>query len=282
VQITVAEELGVEGRGAYYDLAGALRDIVQNHIFQLLTLVAMEPPSTLAAEQVRNEKVKVLDAVRLLSPEDVLRDTVRGQYGEGEVGGRRVPAYRAEPSVSPTSSTETYAALRLQVDNWRWAGVPFYVRAGKRLARRETHVSIQFRRPPLLLFQEAGVEQIEPNRLDVLVQPEEAICISMKAKRPGPAIVLENVKLDFDYARFGAIPPATGYERLLHDVMIGDRTLFHRADMVEASWRIVQPVLDVWATLPPRDFPNHAAGAWGPEAADQLLRRDGRRWVNLE
>jgi glucose-6-phosphate 1-dehydrogenase len=282
VQITVAEELGVEGRGDYYDRAGVLRDIVQNHILQLLTLVAMEPPSTLAAEAVRNEKVKVLDAIRPMSPEQVLRDAVRGQYGEGEVDGRKVPAYRAEPRVASGSQTETFAALRLQVENWRWAGVPFYVRSGKRLARRDTHLSIQFRRPPLLLFQDSGVEQIDPNRLDILVQPDEAICISMKAKRPGPSIVLEQVRLAFSYSDFGAIPPATGYERLLHDVMIGDTTLFHRADMVEASWRVAMPILDVWSTLPARDFPNYAAGTWGPDAASELLARDGRRWVNRE
>jgi glucose-6-phosphate 1-dehydrogenase len=215
-----------------------------------------------------------------MTPEQVLRDTVRGQYGPGLVSGRRAPAYRAEPRVSPTSQTETFAALRLLVENWRWAGVPFYVRSGKRLARRDTQISIQFRRPPLLLFQEAGVEHIDPNRLDILIQPDEAICISMKAKRPGPTIVLEQVKLDFSYAQFGELPPATGYERLLHDVMIGDAELFHRADLVEASWRIVTPVLDVWSSLPARDFPNYEAGTWGPAASSELLARDGRRWVN--
>jgi glucose-6-phosphate 1-dehydrogenase len=280
VQITVAEELGVEGRGAYYEGAGVVRDLVQNHMLQLLALVAMEPPSTLAPEAVRNEKVKVLDAIRTMTPEQVLRDAVRGQYGAGTSGGKRVPRYRDEPGVSPTSQTETFAALRLVVENWRWAGVPFYLRSGKRLARRDTQLSIQFRRPPLLLFEEAGVEQIDPNRLDILVQPEEAISISMKAKRPGPTIALEQVKLDFSYSRFGPQPPATGYERLLHDVMIGDAELFHRADLVEASWRIVAPVLDVWATLPAREFPNYEAGTWGPDAAHQLLARDGRRWVN--
>lgn len=280
VQITVAESIGVEGRGAYYERAGALRDIVQNHIFQLLALVAMEPPSTLAAEAVRNEKVKVLDAIRPMPPEQVLRDTVRGQYGEGAVDGRRVRGYRAEPNVAETSQTETYAAVKLQVENWRWAGVPFYVRAGKRLARRDTQISIQFRRPPLLLFQELGLEQLDPNRLDIRVQPDEAICLSMTAKRPGPSVVLQQVKLDFSYAEFGDVPRATGYERLLNDAMIGDATLFHRADMVEASWRIVTPILDVWATLPARDFPNYEAGSWGPRAADELLARDGRRWVD--
>ena len=280
VQITVAEELGVEGRGGYYESAGVVRDIIQNHMLQLLALVAMEPPSTLAPEAVRNERVKVLDAIRPMTPEQVLRDAVRGQYGAGAIAGKKVPAYRDEPGVSPTSQTETFAAMKLVVENWRWAGVPFYVRSGKRLDRRDTQISIQFRRPPLLLFEEAGVGQIEPNRLDILVQPEEAICISMKAKRPGPGIVLEQVKLDFSYSQFGPVPPATGYERLLHDVMIGDAELFHRADLVEASWRIVTPVLDVWKTLPAREFPNYEAGSWGPAAAFELLARDGRRWVN--
>ncbi len=280
VQLTVAEELGVEGRGAYYESAGVVRDIVQNHMLQLRALVAMEPPSTLAPEAVRTVKVKVLDAIRAMTPEQVLRDAVRGQYGAGVLAGKKVPAYRDEPGVSPGSQTETFAAMRLVVENWRWAGVPFYLRSGKRLARRDTQISIQFRRPPLLLFEEAGVEQIEPNRLDILVQPEEAICISMKAKHPGPGIVLEQVKLDFSYSRFGPLPPATGYERLLHDVMIGDTELFHRADLVEASWRIVTPLLDVWKTLPAREFPNYEAGSWGPAAASELLARDGRRWVN--
>ena len=282
VQITVAEELGVEARGDYYEQAGALRDIVQNHIFQLLALVAMEPPSTLAAEAVRNEKTKVLEAIPPMAPEDVLHCTVRGQYAEGTIRGERVPGYRAEPRVAPTSKTETYAALKLEVENWRWAGVPFYVRSGKRLTRRDTQISIQFRRPPLLLFQEAGLESIDPNRLDILIQPEEAISISMKAKAPGAGIQLVPVKLDFSYRDFGDVPPSTGYERLLHDAMVGDMTLFHRADMVEASWRIVAPIIDVWSTLPARDFPNYPAGSWGPAAAAELLARDGRRWADPE
>ncbi len=282
VQLTVAEELGVEGRGATFEQAGTLRDIVQNHMFSLLALVAMEPPSTLAAEAVRNEKTKVLEAVRPMQPEEVLQSTVRGQYGEGIVGGARVPAYRSEPNVSPTSKVETFAALKVQVDNWRWAGVPFYLRSGKRLPRRHTAISIQFRRPPLMLFREAGVEQIDPNRLDIHIQPDEAICISMKAKIPGPAIELKNVRLAFSYKDFGEQPEATGYERLLRDAMLGDSTLFHRADMVEAAWRIASPILDVWETLPARDFPNYPAGTWGPPAADELIQRDGRRWVNPE
>jgi glucose-6-phosphate 1-dehydrogenase len=282
VQITVAEDLGIESRGDYYDHAGVVRDMVQNHIFQLLTLVAMEPPSTLSAEAVRNEKVKVLDAVRPMTPEEVLQLTVRGQYGEGEVDGVRIPAYRSEPKVSPTSQTETYAAMKLSVENWRWANVPFYVRSGKRMAKRNSQISILFKRPPLLLFQEAGLERIDPNRLDILVQPEEAICISMRAKKPGATFELEPVKLDFSYKDFGPVPASTGYERLLHDAIAGDTTLFHRADMVEASWRIVTPILDLWSTLPARGFPNYAAGSWGPAAGAELLARDGRQWVNPE
>jgi glucose-6-phosphate 1-dehydrogenase len=282
VQITVAEDLGVEGRGDYYDHAGVVRDMVQNHIFQLLTLVAMEPPSTLSAEAVRNEKVKVLDAVRPMTPEEVLQLTVRGQYGEGQVGGVRMPAYRAEAKVPPNSQTETYAAVKLSVENWRWANVPFYLRSGKRLARRNSQISILFKRPPLLLFQEAGLERIDPNRLDILVQPEEAISISMRAKKPGAALELQPVKLDFSYKDFGPVPASTGYERLLHDAIAGDTTLFHRADMVEASWRIVTPILDLWSTLPARGFPNYAAGSWGPAAGAELLGRDGRQWVNPE
>ncbi len=280
VQLTVAEDIGVEGRGAFYEQAGVLRDVVQNHMFQLLSLVAMEPPSSLAAEAVRNEKVKVLDAIRPMPPEEILQCAVRGQYGEGLVNGRKVPAYRAEPDVSPTSKVETYAALRLQVENWRWAGVPFYLRSGKRLAARDTQISIQFRRPPLLLFREAGVEHIDPNRLDLRIQPDESIAIQMKAKIPGPAIQLRNVSLAFSYKDFGEQPVATGYERLLHDCMIGDTSLFHRSDMVEAAWRIASPVLDLWESLPARDFPNYAAGTWGPAAGDELAARDGRRWVN--
>jgi len=280
VQITVAEELGVEGRGAYYEQAGVLRDIIQNHIFQLLTLVAMEPPSSLSSEAVRNEKVKVLEAIRPMQPEEILAASVRGQYGEGVVDGRRVPAYRQEQSVDPRSNTETYAALSLHVDNWRWAGVPFYVRSGKRLARRETLISISFRSPPLMLFRGVGVEAIERNRLEIRIQPDEGIALRMKAKVPGQAIRLADVDLRFGYQEFGPQLPATGYEHLLYDCMSGDETLFHRWDNVEAAWRIATPILDLWASLPARAFPNYAAGGWGPSAADELLRKEGRRWVN--
>jgi glucose-6-phosphate 1-dehydrogenase len=279
VQITVAEQLGVEGRAAFYESAGALRDVIQNHVFQLLALVAMEPLSSLDAGAVHNEKVKVLQAIRPMTPDEVLRDAVRGQYGEGEIGGARVPAYRSEPNVDPRSMTETYAAVRLDVDSWRWAGVPFYVRTGKRLARRCTEIVIEFRRPPLMLFQQSGVGEIEPNRLHIHIQPDEAISFEIKAKAPGAAIRLEGVRLSFDYGSIGSECAATGYERLLYDALVGDSTLFYRTDMVEAAWRIATPVLDAWSSQPASDFPDYAAGSWGPPESDELLRRDGRRWI---
>ncbi len=279
VQITAAEQLGVEGRGSYYETAGALRDVVQNHVLQLLALVAMEPLSSLSADAVHNEKVKVLEAVRPMTPGEIRRAAVRGQYGEGVVGGVRVPAYRAEPNVSPRSTTETYAAVRLDLDSWRWAGVPFYVRSGKRLGRRSTEIVLQFRAPPLMLFQHSGVGAIEPNRLHIHIQPDEAISFEIKAKAPGAVIQLKDVRLSFDYRTIGAECAATGYERLLYDALVGDSTLFHRADMVDAAWRIATPILDVWSSEPALDVPNYPAGSAGPPAADELLGRDGRRWL---
>jgi glucose-6-phosphate 1-dehydrogenase len=281
VQITVAETLGVEGRGAYYDSAGVLRDMIQNHMFQLLSLVAMEPPWSFDAAPVRDEKVKVLNAIRPMQPEEILQRTVRGQYGEGFVDGQKLPAYRAEPSVAPASATETYGALKLDVDNWRWAGVPFYLRSGKRLAKHVTEIVIQFRKPPLLAFGKIQIQDLEPNRLILSIQPEEGITIEIKAKRPGATMNLTRVNLDFNYSDFGPSDKATGYERLLYDAMTGDTTLFHRADTVEAAWRIATPILDVWGSIPPRDFPNYTAGTWGPSAADDLLKRDGRSWRNV-
>jgi glucose-6-phosphate 1-dehydrogenase len=280
VQITVAEQLGVEGRAAFYESAGALRDVIQNHVFQLLALVAMEPLSSLTADAVHDEKVKVLQAVRPMTPDEVLRNAVRGQYGEGRIGDARVPSYRNEPGVDPRSATETYAAVRLDVDSWRWAGVPFYLRTGKRLARRCTEIVIEFRRPPLMLFQQSGVGEIEPNRLHIHIQPDEAISFEIKAKAPGAAIRLEDVRLSFDYGSIGSECAATGYERLLYDALVGDSTLFYRTDMMEAAWRIATPILDVWSSRRAPDFPDYAAGSWGPPASDELLRRDGRRWLS--
>ncbi len=279
VQLMVAETVGVGDRGGYYETAGVVRDMIQNHMFQLLSLLAMEPPISFEADAVRNEKVKVLHAIRPMRNEEVLANAVRGQYGPGEVDGQKAVAYREEARVSRTSATETYAALKVFVENWRWAGVPFYLRSGKRLARRDTELVIQFRRPPLLLFEQAAIEEIEPNRLVMHIQPQEGIEIQIKAKHPGPAVRLETVKLDFSYTDFGETSAATGYERLLYDSMVGDTTLFHRTDMVEAAWRIATPILEVWESTPPSDFPSYPAGSWGPPAADQLIQRDGRRWL---
>jgi glucose-6-phosphate 1-dehydrogenase len=280
VQLTVAETVGVEDRGNYYETAGVVRDMIQNHMFQLLALVAMEPPISFEADAVRDEKVKVLHAIRPLTPAEVLERTVRGQYGAGAAGGHAAVGYRQEPKVAPGSTTETFAAMKLYVENWRWAGVPFYLRSGKRLARRDTEIVIQFRRPPLWLFEQASIDTIEPNRLIMHIQPDEGIEVQIKAKRPGTAVRLDTVKLDFSYKDFGETSAATGYERLLYDAMTGDSTLFHRTDMVEAAWKIATPILEAWAATPPADFPNYAAWSWGPAAADWLVLPDGRRWVN--
>ncbi|MCZ6681497.1 MAG: glucose-6-phosphate dehydrogenase [Candidatus Poribacteria bacterium] len=280
VQIMVAESIGIEGRGAYYEESGVLRDMIQNHMFQVLSLVAMEPPISFEADAVRNEKVKVLNAIRPMQPEEIIRHTVRGQYGEGLVSGDRLPGYRGEPNVSPTSTRETYAALRLFVENWRWAGVPFYLRSGKALAKRDTQVMIQFRRVPHLLFRGSAAEELEANRLIIHIQPDELITIRFQAKVPGPAVHLTPVNMEFRYKDLAESSPATGYETLLYDCMNGDSTQFHRADMVEAAWEIATPILDVWEALRPRDFPNYAAGTWGPRSADALIEGDGRSWLN--
>jgi len=282
IQISVAETVGVESRGSYYDQAGALRDMVPNHIMQLITLTAMEPPVSFKADAVRDEQSKILHAIQPLSSEDVLSKTVRGQYGEGVMNGQRVPAYRAEADVPPDSRTETFVAMKLQIDNWRWADVPFYLRTGKRMPARNTHVVIQFRRAPFVLFRDTPVENLMPNQLVLHIQPEEGISLRFAAKAPGPVMRLGGVDMNFEYADYFGQQPSTGYERLLHDCMIGDATLFQRADMVEAGWAVVSPVMDVWKALPPRNFPNYASGTWGPKEADELLERDGRRWRNFE
>jgi glucose-6-phosphate 1-dehydrogenase len=283
VQISVAETVGVETRGSYYDQAGALRDMVPNHIMQLISLTAMEPPISFDANAVRDEQAKILHAIQPLSAEEVLRKTVRGQYGEGAMpDGSRVPAYRSEPGVPPDSRTETFVAMKLQIDNWRWADVPFYLRTGKRLPGRNTHIVIQFRRAPFVLFRDTPVEDLLPNQLVLHIQPEEGISLRFAAKVPGPVMSLGGVDMNFEYADYFGKQPSTGYERLLHDCMIGDATLFQRADMVEAGWSVVSPALDVWKALPPRNFPNYASGTWGPRDSDELLERDGRRWRNFE
>jgi glucose-6-phosphate 1-dehydrogenase len=294
VQVTVAEQLGVEQRGGYYDSAGALRDMIPNHIFQLVTLTAMEPPVSFEANSVRDEQAKILQAIKCFSPEDALREAVRGQYGAGKsddlsrsdpsspngVAMRDVPGYREEEKVSPTSNTETYAALKLSIDNWRWADVPFYIRTGKRLATRHSNIIIQFKKAPFVLFRDTPIERLTTNRIEIHIQPDEGITLHFGAKIPGPIVKMGAVDMDFNYADHFGEQISTGYERLLFDCMIGDATLFQRADMVEASWSIVSPILDVWDAIPPRDFPNYPAGSWGPADADQLLTSDGRSWKN--
>ena len=282
VQITVAETLGVEQRGGYYDHAGALRDMVPNHILQLVTLTAMEPPISFHADAVRDEQSKILRAIQLLAPEDVLTRSVRGQYGPGEIDGASVPGYRAEPHVNPDSHTETFVALKLSIDNWRWADVPFYVRTGKRLAKRATEIAIQFRRAPFILFRDTPVERLGSNLLVLHIQPDEGISMRFGAKIPGPLVNIGPVNMAFHYTDYFGKELSTGYERLLYDCMVGDATLFQRADMVEAGWAVVQPVLDVWTALPPRNFPNYAAGTWGPKEADDLMARDQRKWRKMD
>jgi glucose-6-phosphate 1-dehydrogenase len=282
VQITAAETVGVEGRGDYYDRAGALRDMVPNHMFQLVTLTAMEPPISFDANAVRDEQAKILQALQPFSPEDVLTRAVRGQYGEGVVQGEVVPAYRDEPKVTPEANTETFVALKLFIDNWRWAGVPFFVRTGKRLAERVTEIAIQFKRAPFVLFRGTPVERLTTNRLILRIQPDEGITLRFGAKVPGPVMQLGSVNMDFAYSDYFGTTANTGYERLLYDAMSGDATLFQRADMVEKAWEVVAPILDVWKALPPRDFANYAAGTWGPGRAHEMLSRDGCRWIVSE
>lgn len=281
VQITVAEEVGVEGRGGYYEEAGVLRDMVQNHLLQLLALVATEPPIAFEAEAVRGEKVKVLRAIRPLAPAEVGRCAVRGQYGRGTIAGEPVPAYREEPGVAPDSPTETFAALLLYVDTWRWADVPFYLRSGKRLPRRATEIAVQFRRVPHPLFGREVTANLEPNVLALRIQPDEGITLTFAAKVPGPALAVRPVQMDFRYGSAFAGAGPTAYERLLLDCMLGDATLFIRGDEVEAAWAAVTPVLEAWAAEPPGDFPNYEAGTWGPKAAEEMLAREGRRWRRL-
>ncbi len=280
VQITASEKVGVEGRGGYYDKSGALRDMVPNHLFQLITLTAMEPPISFQADAVRDEQAKTLHAIQHLGGEDVLRRTVRGQYGSGTVNGTKQRGYRSEDKVPPDSNTETFVALELYIDNWRWADVPFYLRTGKLLPKRETEVTIQFKRAPFVLFRDTPVETLAPNQLVIHIQPDEGISLSFSAKIPGPQLRLGNVNMRFDYNDYFGERANTGYERLLYDAMLGDATLFQRADMVEAGWSVVQPILDVWKALPPRRFPNYAAGTWGPSEAEELMARGGREWRN--
>jgi len=282
VQITAAETVGVEHRGAFYDGAGALRDMVPNHLFQLLTMTAMEPPISFEADAVRDKQAEILHAIRLPTPEEVLQNMVRGQYGEGTVDGEKVPPYRNEPNVSPDSNTETFVALKFEIDNWRWGGVPFYLRTGKRLCHRVTEIAVQFRRAPFVLFRKTPIKDQRTNRLVIHIQPDEGITLRFGAKVPGSVMKLGLVNMDFDYARDFGTSHSTGYERLLYDCMAGDATLFQRADMVEAGWSAIQPILDVWHALPARGFPNYESGSWGPQEAFDLMARDGRAWRDVE
>jgi glucose-6-phosphate 1-dehydrogenase len=293
VQITVAEKLGVEGRGGYYDKAGALRDMVPNHLFQLVTLTAMEPPVSFQADAVRDEQTKILAAIQPFTPEDALQKAVRGQYG-GSVRSTRdagskekasperdtLRGYREEEKVAKDSNTETFAALKLSIDNWRWADVPFYLRTGKRMPTRHSSIIVQFKKAPFVLFRDTTVERLRTNRIEIHIQPDEGITLHFGAKIPGPVVQVGAVDMDFNYVDHFGEQLSTGYERLLYDCMIGDATLFQRADMVEASWKVVEPVLDVWSAIHARSFPNYPAGTWGPPEADELIARDGRVWKN--
>jgi glucose-6-phosphate 1-dehydrogenase len=281
VQITVAEDVGMAGgRGAYYDTAGALRDMVQNHMMQLLCLVAMEPPVDLSADAVRNEKVKVLQALPKWRPENVFQNVVRAQYQAGSIQGTDVPGYLDEKGVSPTSPTDTYVAIRLELNNWRWAGVPFFLRTGKRLPKRATEIAIQFRRPPTELFEPELDGQTGANQLILRIQPNEGASLAIEAKIPGSRHRLQEVRMDFRYGTAFAVPPPEAYERLLLDVMLGDPTLYTRTDEVESAWRFISSILEAWQRpeAPPPD--TYEAGTWGPEAADRLIA-DGGRWRRL-
>jgi glucose-6-phosphate 1-dehydrogenase len=273
VQITVAETIGIENRAGYYEQAGAIRDIFQNHLLQLVALTAMEPPIDFTSEQVRNEKVKVLRAMHTPGPKSV----VRGQYGRGYVEGEEVPGYREEPGVAADSMTDTFVAAKLYVDNWRWADTPFYVRMGKRLARRETTIAIEFKRAPHPPFEETATEELKPNVLVVHVQPDEGVSIAVGAKVPGAGMTIRNVHMDFLYGGAFRTGLPEAYERLILDAMLGDQTLFTRTDEVEEQWSLVDAIIAAWRRDRPA-FPNYAAGTWGPIGAEDLIRRDGRAW----
>ncbi len=282
VQITVSESLGVGRRGSYYDGSGALRDMVQNHIMQLLSLIAMEPPLAIDGTSVRNEKVKVLNAVRLLEEDEVPLATARGQYGSGWVAGEEVPAYPDEEGVPGDSQTETFAALRLFLDSWRWADVPFYLRSGKRLPKRSTEIAVSFKRAPQLLFHDFTDEpHLEPNVLSIRIQPNEGISLKFLTKVPGSPPRLRPAAMDFLYGASFVVQAPSAYETLLMDALQGDATLFTRSDEVEAAWTIMERITNGWKSMPPLDFPNYEAGTWGPSAADELIEKDGRQWRRL-
>ena len=277
VQITVAEDIGIEHRGHFYEKTGALRDMVPNHLFQLVAMTAMEPPVSFEADAVRTKKAEVFKAAHPITPDCA----VRGQYAPGMVNDVAVNGYREEPDVSPDSNIETFVALRLTIDNWRWAGVPFYLRTGKRMPRRYTEIAIRFKHAPYTLFRETQKDGLEADWLVLEIQPDEAIRLHFNAKRPGPHVILDDVSMTFQYSDWFKQAPAVGYETLLYDCFIGDGTLFQRADQIEESWNVVEPLLEAWADTPSKNFPNYAAGSTGPEAADELLERDGRVWRPL-
>src|SRR6516162_6882098 len=278
VQITAAETVGVETRGRFYEQTGALRDMVPSHLFQLLAMVAMEPRSSFTANAVRNKETELFEAIRAIAPSDA----VRGQYGPGTIDGKAVPDYRQEPNVAPTSTTETYVGLKLGIDTWRWAGVPFYIRTGKRLVTRTTEIAVCFRQAPYALFRDTPVERLPPNILLLRIQPDEGLSISFSAKRPGPEIKIDGVAMDFAYKDYFGPLAAVGYETLLYDCLLGDATLFRRADAVEVSWCAVQGLLDDWKRNSPKDLPTYAAGSSGPKASDELLARDKRAWLPIK
>ena len=283
IQLAVAETVGVEGRGRYYERAGVVRDMIQNHMFQMLAYLCMEPPISFKPEAIRNEKAKVLDAVRIMRPEDVLANTVRGQYGRGRrADGQDAVGYRQEPHVDPQSGTETFAAIKVFIDNWRWEGVPIYLRSGKALWRRGTEILVQLKKAPEVIFRETpAMERLESNQLIFHIQPDQEIEVRFQAKHPGPSMNLQKVNMRFDYREAFQAARATGYEVLLYHCMLGDAMLFSRTDLVESAWKIAQPILDVWATSPAEDFPNYPAGSWGPKAAFDLIERDGRKWLEV-
>jgi glucose-6-phosphate 1-dehydrogenase len=280
VQITVAESIGVENRGAFYEETGASRDILQNHLLQLMTLVAMEPPSSFHADALRDQKLAVLRAVTTPTPDQVRTDIVRGQYGSGWVQGEPVPGYREEAAVDPLSETESYVSGRFTIDDWRWSGVPFYLRAGKRLPKRATEIAIQFKEVPLRLFRESSGDPA-PNVLAMRIQPDEGIMLRFAAKVPGLGLDVRTVNMDFAYDTSFVVDSPDAYETLILDAMLGDASLFTRSDEVEAAWSVVTPIINSWADTAAPHFPNYAAGTWGPETADELMQRDGRRWRRI-
>ncbi|PIS02946.1 MAG: glucose-6-phosphate dehydrogenase [Chlamydiae bacterium CG10_big_fil_rev_8_21_14_0_10_42_34] len=277
VQITVAEDIGIGTRGHFFEEEGLLRDVVQNHMMQLLSLVAMEPPVSLSAGAIRDEKVKVLQSIRPLTEEDFKSNVVRGQYGPGFINGQKTLGYREEKDVDPKSNIETFLALRLFIDNWRWAGVPFYLRGGKRLPKRGTEIAIVFNDAPGVLFKQNGRKN-DPNVLAMRIQPDEGIAMKINCKVPGPSSPIQPVKMDFRYGSYFGQSPPEAYERLIWDCITGDSTLFARADEVEQSWKILTPLLDHWEKNPKSEFPNYAAGTWGPAAADEMIAKDNRSW----